>query len=449
MNVFNKIIGFLKNKSKEDDIPAIETMLSRFPIVAQDIFRELDNKSLITCRNVSVSWQNFIDNQKLNWIRKIQKSNRSMNEFHMQWKQVIRNTSIDRIKELSTAVLQFFEDDISRSKIQYAPLHVTADKGLLDLSKFIIDKTGVKNPARSDGYTALHMAAIKGHTEVCRHIIAIIEDKNPADQNGLSPLVIAASHGHLEIYQHIVKYLEDRNHFAIIKNGDTPLHVAAQRGHIEVCRYIMENLLEKNPQCVSGVYAGLTPYHNAALFGHLEICKLFLENHHDKNPDTHLGLTPLHFAAKSGYFDICKLIVDSVENKNPAANNGKTPLHEAAKGGHLKIIRLLLDNGADRNQTYNGRTLIQIAAAYGHYKICLFLIHTLQDIASFSMEIWNHRTNVLFELVLLFGGTVMMIIISILLQYGTGIEIIDGLNDYIKDIFYHSMLELVLYSMSI
>ena len=237
MSLFNKIIGFFKKKSKEDvvinmasfDTPTIKTMLSRFPSLAQDIFKELDNKSLIKCRQVSVQWQNFIDNQKFNWIRRMHKSNGSMDEFCMQWKLIFRNTPIDCVKELSAVVLQFFKDDISRSERQYSPLHVTADKGLLELSKFIIERTGDKNPARSDGFTALHMAAIKGHTEVCKHIIENVVNKNPADKDGLSPLVIAASHGHLEIYQLLVKSLEDKNPFSVHVTqaglGDTPLHL--------------------------------------------------------------------------------------------------------------------------------------------------------------------------------------------------------------------------------
>ena len=201
----------------------------------------------------------------------------------------------------------------------------------------------------------------------------------------------------------------------------------------------MDNLLDKNPQCVSGVSAGLTPYHNAALFGHLEICKLFLENLHDKNPNTHLGITPLHFAAKTGYFNVCKVILDSVENKNPVANSGQTPLHSAAKGGNLKVIRLLLDNGADKKQLYNGRTPIQIAASYSHYRSSLFLMNTWLDVVIIFKEIWNHRSNVaralLLEMILLFGSAIIMMILSILFQYDTGIEKIDGVIDYIKEFF--------------
>ena len=446
MSLVNSIIGFLMKKSKKDVdinmIPCMDTMLSKCPFVAQDIFKELDNKSLIKCREVSVPWQNFIDNEKFIWIRRMHKYNESMKEFYEQWKLVIKRTKTNLVKELSTVVVQFFENDMARRKMQYAPLHVAADKGLLELSKIIIQRTGDKNPARTDGHTALHMAALKGHTEVCKLIIEIVVNKNPADKDGLTPLVIAANHGHLEIYKLIVKSFEDKNPFVVhVKQadlGDTPFHLAAGRGHIQVCEYIMNNLLDKNPQCVLGVSAGLTPYHNAAKFGHLKVCQLFLEKLDDKNPGTHLGITPLHLAAKSGYFDICEKIVDSIENKNPTANNGKTPLHEAAKGGHLKIIELLLDNGGDRYETYNGRTLIQIAAAYGHYRLCLSLIHTYpQYIAPFSMEIWIQGTNLaqalLHQLFLLFGVAVMMMVISILLEYGTGIEVIEGLNDDIKD----------------
>ena len=357
MSVFNNINGFLKKKSNEGvvinmtnfDTPTIDTILSRFPFVAREIFSELDNKSLIKCRKVSFPLQNFIDNEKFIWIRRMQKYRESMKEFLEQWKQVIRNTPVDHVKELSLAVSQFFDDDVSRSKKQYSPLHVTADKGLLELSKSIILKTGDKNPAGCDKYTALHMAALKGRTEVCQHIIEIVEDKNPV--------------------------------------------------------------------CISGIYVGLTPYHIAALFGNLEICELFLETLDDKNPGTLLGTTPLHFAAENGHLEVCKVIVDSVEVKNPVAYDGDTPLHRAAKGGHLEIIRLLIDNGEDRRQTYNELTPIQIAASYGHFRSCLYLMSSFQDIVSFFKGIWNSRSKksealLLVLMALLFWGTVVTIILS-------------------------------------
>ena len=95
--------------------PPIDTVLSRFPNIAQDIFKELDNKSLIKCRKLGVPVQNFIDNEKFIWIRRMQKYRESMKTFLEQWKQVIRNTTVDHVKELSLAVSQFFDDDVSVS----------------------------------------------------------------------------------------------------------------------------------------------------------------------------------------------------------------------------------------------------------------------------------------------------------------------------------------------
>ena len=126
------------------DTLTIDTLLLRFPSIAQDIFKELDNKSLIKCRKLSVPVQNFIDNEKFIWIRRMQKYNGNMEEFFEQWKRAIKNSPVDNVKELSKAAFQFFEGDALIGKRQYAPLHITASKGLLELSKFIIQKTGGK-----------------------------------------------------------------------------------------------------------------------------------------------------------------------------------------------------------------------------------------------------------------------------------------------------------------
>ena len=95
-----KIIFFVEKNVREViginmtkfDTPKINIVLSRFPCIAQDIFKELDNKSLIKCRKLSVPVQNFIDNEKFIWIRQMQKYSGNMEEFYDQWKLVIRKT---------------------------------------------------------------------------------------------------------------------------------------------------------------------------------------------------------------------------------------------------------------------------------------------------------------------------------------------------------------------
>ena len=382
-----KMRGFGKRRCTENvvinmtnfDTPTIDTMLSRFPAVAEDIFKELNNKSLTKCRKVSVQWQNFIDNQKFIWLRRILKYNASMTEFSDHWKLMITNTSTDHVKEFSTVMEPFFEVHDSRCKSQWAPLHIAAIQGQLEMSKSIIERTKDNNPTRiEDQATALHMAAFSGHTEICRCIVDLLDDKNPADKDGETPLSVAAMKGQLETYQLIAESLGDKNPSA--KNGLSSLHLASERGHLEICKYIMDNLVDKNPPCVQGFYDGLTPYDMAAGNGQLEICKLFLETLANKNPVTFLGRSPLPYAAyaanaafygnleKPDHLGVCKVILESIEDQNPVSNTGCAPIHCAADGGHLEILRLFLDNGADRRSIYFGRTPIEIAASNGHFR---------------------------------------------------------------------------------
>ena len=45
------------------------TFHSRFSHVTEEIFAQLDNKSLKNCREVSRSWQKCIDHKKISWKR--------------------------------------------------------------------------------------------------------------------------------------------------------------------------------------------------------------------------------------------------------------------------------------------------------------------------------------------------------------------------------------------
>ena len=47
----------------------MEELLLRFEHIGKQIFASLDNGNLAKCRETGRSWQNFIDNEKLPWIR--------------------------------------------------------------------------------------------------------------------------------------------------------------------------------------------------------------------------------------------------------------------------------------------------------------------------------------------------------------------------------------------
>ena len=77
MEILNKSRNIMKNKvmfiSKNevaiviDDIETtfLDKMMLRFPHIVHDVFKELDNKSLTNCRNVSRACCDFIDDEKI------------------------------------------------------------------------------------------------------------------------------------------------------------------------------------------------------------------------------------------------------------------------------------------------------------------------------------------------------------------------------------------------
>ena len=167
-----------------------------FPHIFEKIFDELDNKSLMNCRKVSATWRSFLENEKFVCLRRIKKYGRNMVYFTNQWKKVIKKRPQQEIIELSRAVELFFSLSSSSLTRQYAPLHIAAGNGMLELSECIIEKTGISNPRTSDGYTALHEAAKQGHLVVCELIVEKSTDKNPETIHGFTPLYYAAGRGH-------------------------------------------------------------------------------------------------------------------------------------------------------------------------------------------------------------------------------------------------------------
>ena len=169
----------------------IDIMIARFPHVVTDIFKELDNETLTTCRKVSRIWCDTLDSDKRYWIRIIQRYCNDMKYSYPSWKKALKNTPIKYVKELSVCTRQFFKDDFNSRFHHWSPLQIVADQGNLELCKYIFEKTKNTKPRikyDSNGnvfYThPILMAAKKGHEEICKVLINNSEEKNPSDRLG-------------------------------------------------------------------------------------------------------------------------------------------------------------------------------------------------------------------------------------------------------------------------
>ena len=157
--------------------PVIDDMILKFPTIVEAIFKEVDNQSIGKCRNVSPLWCDFIDDQKLPWIRKIQKFRRKTEKFDLQWRKAFKYAPIKMVKEVSFAVCCNYESARKKKKggkkrrskhtIWWTLLHIFAEQGQSEMCQYVIEKMDDKNPSSYDGSTPLHLAAQEGYLNVC------------------------------------------------------------------------------------------------------------------------------------------------------------------------------------------------------------------------------------------------------------------------------------------
>ena len=126
----------------------MEIVLIRFPRLGQQIFKELDDKSIEKCRGVNQFQKNFLDNDSLLWKRKIKKYIKHFAEFKKDWELVTKKVTTDFLKNLSNAVERIFTNDEWYNEWpeegdQYSPLQIAAENGVLSLYESISKRIGI------------------------------------------------------------------------------------------------------------------------------------------------------------------------------------------------------------------------------------------------------------------------------------------------------------------
>ena len=148
----------------------MEDMILRFPHITGNIFGELDDISMINSKEVCKLWRVFLDEEKVQWYRILQKYAELMVRFWYHWKVVIKNTPAGIIKNLAIAAHQFFEDNpkFVQKKLQISPIAIVAGSGCCNTYLYFSEKCKKMNLY----VRPLDHAAHGGHLELCKLIIA-------------------------------------------------------------------------------------------------------------------------------------------------------------------------------------------------------------------------------------------------------------------------------------
>ena len=218
----------------------MENVLLRFPHIGCQIFEQLNNPLLTNCREVSNSWKNFIDNERLPWTRLIVQY---IKPLKSSWRKFLQKSNIRSLFEMATLVIQHY------NKFKSVP----------------------------ENTTPLHFAAMTDNTEMIEKLMQIgaqfnesldssNEDRLGIDSDLCTPLHYAARNGHLRAYEVIMETQSNQNPEC---GYMTPFHMAAKHGHFSICELIINSVEAKNPKNVDDE----TPLHYAAEGGFFEICK--------------------------------------------------------------------------------------------------------------------------------------------------------------------------------
>ncbi|MFP3025899.1 MAG: ankyrin repeat domain-containing protein [Wolbachia sp.] len=240
--------------------------------------------------------------------------------------------------EYASAMLHSQEDIGVEETFLYAAVCL----GKLETVKYLVDEKKANVDAKScSGCTALHFAAERGHLDIVKYLVDKEANVDAQDNDGCTPLHIAAQNSHFDIVEYLINHTKVN---VSIKSycDHTLLHFAAEGGNLETVKYLVGRGANANARDKWGY----TPLHSAAECGHLNIIRYFVEDLtgekkvyiDTKNND---DSTPLHLAVECGSLDIAKYLVENRTNVDAVDVNNKTPLDITNECGHPGIVEFL------------------------------------------------------------------------------------------------------------
>ena len=311
------------------------------PEIIEKVFDALDSSTLLNCRLVCKTWNQFLENPMF-WLKKLREIGQP-EEIETAWKTLIAKSEKIEVETFARCLRLKFKDFIlaqdeddsdemdSIQELSYPPLYTAAYYGHINIVKLIY-QLGVdfdqiiyrKSRYYRNYYVMPIFAAIEnGHTEVAKFFIETIQEEldQLINYHGNTLLHSAIESKNLELVKFLVKRTPNLSKINT-KNGFSLLHAATC--DYEIFKYIMS-------------LPGIDP--NSSL--------------RSKN------ITPLQMLSRKDYTnekqapgDITKMvnILAPLADKNFLYSKGTdSPLHLAATDGALEALKALL-NFFDANE---------------------------------------------------------------------------------------------------
>lgn len=289
-----------------------------------------------------------------------------------------------------------------------SPMYAAAAGGHVAVVRLLLGLDSVHQVTK-EGESPLGVAARLGHIDVVRELLRHPVQVRNTDHSGATPLLwvcrwtaVPAS-ATLNVARILVRRGADTNALEFA-TGESPLLAAARYGSVDLVHFLLSsgasvghaNVKQESPLLVAAQLGepahvsvmlsfnanvdasdgnGNTPLMHAIACRHGHVVDQLLGNANllVTNND---GVTLLMVAAK---YDALPVVVAVLEKEQAPLNavdmHGDTALIVASRRDNLKVVRRLIKAGADVDvRNNNGETALQVAARYGHAKMCALLV---------------------------------------------------------------------------
>jgi ankyrin repeat protein len=231
-----------------------------------------------------------------------------------------------------------------------------AQRGNIDLVRFLLDQPGIDVECWSDGHTAIQAACRYGHTDIVSLLLDHGADYNgPCSDTGRKALSWAVWGGWNDIVEILLKAGAMAEIYSPIGLQESTIHFAAKTFDTELLKLLLE--YGHRPWCEDG--NGDTPLmlsmrdteDGMALEVNEEGIRTLLEYGMDPDCWDRNGVTPVHKAAKYGLMELVMLLLEYGANPVLKTRNGKLPMDLARDNG-FREVAMVLENAARSKGVY-------------------------------------------------------------------------------------------------
>ncbi|XP_049803906.1 serine/threonine-protein phosphatase 6 regulatory ankyrin repeat subunit B-like [Schistocerca nitens] len=224
-----------------------------------------------------------------------------------------------------------------------------ANKGIIELSRKIVEAGARVDKTDHNGRTPLHDAARAGNYKCVEVLIKAGADVNAVDMDGATPLLMQTRCYYYEVTELLVAAGADLT--ASDKDGQRLIHRAALAGSTTG----IDNLIDIWPSTWGCDHHGNTILHFATRYGqnrlkcieHIVMRKLVSVDERNMEGQTALATLLQHSSHRSSAQREVEILLAAGANPTAKDNKGNTPLHIASSVGNVEVMKLLIKAGID------------------------------------------------------------------------------------------------------